>query len=209
MKLTIDKETASAAANSDAQDALSVRELVNQMTIANNNDLKVATTWVAEVKTKATEIDDKRKAFVEPLRSVIDDINSFFKPAVDTLKDVETSIKLKITDFTTSRIAERDRILENLDINAANGEKALAIEKAEELVPKKIPGLSIRKNWTGSVADADMVIRWAIETQRHDLLTVNEKALKALTKSLGRDPKIPGFTAHLSQVVAITPKKVK
>jgi len=191
------------------EDARDVRELVNLMVIANNNDLKVATTWVAEVKTKATEIDDKRKAFVEPLRSVIDDINSFFKPAVDTLKEVETNIKLKITDFTTSRIAERDRILENLDINAANGEKALAIERAEELVPKKVPGLSIRKNWTGSVADADMVIRWAIETERHDLLTVNEKALKALAKNLGRDPKIPGFEAHLSHVVAITPKKVK
>jgi hypothetical protein len=204
----IDTSKAKLASEPLSEDANKVLTLVEETPVTTHDDLRTVTTWVAEIKTKHQEVDEIRKSFTDPLRKVVEDINAFFKPALEALKDAEAGIKKKISDYTTGQLEQRDKLLATLDIDATNGEKATVIEKADKLKPPKIPGLSTRETWDGTVTDQDLVIRWAIETNRHDLLLVNEKGLKALTKSLGRDPKIPGWKAEVKRTVVVTPSKV-
>lgn len=202
-KLT-DVRKSAAPVTTDAENALG---LIEQLSIASPEDLDTAVTWTAEVKKKFTEIDEKRKSWVDPLRAVIDDINATFKPALDALKTAEKTIKNSISGYVNESSEKRDALLAEAG-SKSNGSQTALLEKADELIPPKIKGLSIREKWTGEIFDMDTLLDWIIENDRYDLLVPNVKALESVTKTAGRDPGIPGWRAYRSNVVAITPSKV-
>lgn len=202
-KLTEVRKSA-APVTSDAEKAL---ELIESLSVTTHADLETAVVWTAEVKSKFDEIDGKRKSWVDPLRAVIDDINATFKPALDSLKKAEKSIKASISDYVNENAEKRNALLAEAG-GKTNGSQLALLEKADQYLPPKIKGMSIREKWTGEIYDADALLDFIIENDRYDLLMPNIKALESLTKAAGRDPGIPGWNAYQSNVVAITPSKV-
>lgn len=199
---------AEVAAKPVNEEALTVRTAVGDLAIQSHHGMKLAVQSIAEIKEKAEEVDAKRRSFVDPLRKVIDDINGFFKPAVESLKDAEKILKDKVAAYVADQHTARDEMLAEAQ-NYSNGDRVDLIDRATKLVPPKMKGLSIRESWTGKVTDASSLVRWAVENNRLELLKVDDKALKALTKAAGRDPEIPGWTAVLTRTTAITTSKIE
>ncbi len=197
-----------AVANPEIADATQAEALVRAHQITAIEGTRTAVTWIAEIKMKREEVDAKRRSFVDPLKKVISDIDAFFKPALERLDAAEREMKAKIIEFTTASLAERDRVLGAVS-DAAPEEQTALVKRAEALTPPRVDGLSVRDNWTGEVQDAELLKAWAIENGRLELLQVNEKALIALTKAAGADPKVPGWLATNKRIVAVTAGRVK
>lgn len=176
--------------------------------IISKSGMENAVVAIAEIRTNHDEVDTKRKSFVNPLKQVIKDIDEFFKPALNALKTAENDLKKKVEVFTTSSLERRDETLKKVSKATDVAVKESLLSKAEDLVPPKVKGLSIRENWTGEIVDEKKLINWAIKNSP-DLLQINEKALKALTKAAGRDPEIPGWLAKANRSAVVTPSKVE
>jgi len=202
----LDVRTAAEPAAKEARDAA---DFCVGAKIENHPDLQAAVKWIALIKDQATALDEKRKTFSEPLREVLDRINAEFKPATEALALAELTLKNKVSTYLRSSAAQRDEVLASIDPNDGVDKKQSALVKADALVPPKIPGLSVREGWTGRVTDAGKLIQWAVEHRRFDLLSVDEKVLKAVTKAAGRDPEIPGWSPVKDLTIAITTSKVE
>ena len=191
-----------------AKDAEKVTALIAATVVEDDAAMEAAVAMAAEIKDRHREVDEKRKSWTDPLRMVIDDINTTFRPALEALKEAEAAIKAKVSGYVSTSMARRDHILAT--VHAAPPEKREAlVERADALVPKKVSGLSVRGGWTGEVLDRGAVVKWAVDNGRLELLSVDEKALKAITKSAGRDPGIPGWRAFADRSVAVTTSRVK
>jgi hypothetical protein len=199
----------SKAAEPEIADVEKVNDLISKTTISNDSQMQTATTWIAEIKEKYETVEEKRKSFVDPLRGVIEEINAFFKPALDGLKSAEMILKQKIADHVQSTFAKRDELISKVESTSGNEARSALVKQAEALVPAKIDGMSIRESWGGEITDMNKLVQWAIDNRRNELLIVDEKALVALTKAAGRDPQIPGWKAVIKRSVAVTTGKVK
>jgi GTP:adenosylcobinamide-phosphate guanylyltransferase len=196
-------------AEPELADAQKVADLINRTTIHNDEEMRVAVAWTAEVKEKFEVVDTKRKGFVNPLRGVIEEINVFFKPILDSLKTAEAALKTKVSTYVETTLAKRDEVIASVHTISDAGQRFLAVQQAEALVPAKVEGMSIRETWTGKITDMRKVVEWAIGTKRWELLAADETMLKAWTKALGQDPQIPGWEAFVQRTVAISTAKVK
>lgn len=201
-------EAAQQAAEPEVASARRAAEVIEAMTIATGAELRTATEWIAEVKTKAEEVDAKRRSFVDPLNAVISQINAFFRPALDSLRGAEAALKGKIQTHVASNLEQRDRLLAAVGQTQDAAARTALVTQATALVPEKVDGLSIRETWTGEVVDLPALVRWIIATNQLELLRVDEKALETLTKAAGQDPGIPGWKAVVKRVVAVTASKV-
>ena len=199
----------SKAAQTDIQAVKDSEVLVGSIVVSNNDELVTAAQTLAVVKTTSEEIDERRKGFVKPLQDVVKDLNSFFKPAIESLAVMETALKAKIEGFVTTGLAERDRLLEAVAGESTPTGKAELIASASGITPRDVPGVSIRESWTGEVQDPDALVAWAAANGRFDLLQPNDTVLKAVTKAKKGDPGIPGWYASLKRIVAVTPSKIR
>ena len=190
------------------KDAEKVTDLIKRTMVEDDAAMEVAVQMAAEIKDKYKEVDEKRKSWVDPLRMVVDDINRTFKPALEKLKEAEAAIKAKISGYVTNSLAKRDALLSEVQATPAE-ERGALIEKANALEPRKVSGLAVKESWTGEVEDPAALVKWAVDNGRLELLSVNEKALKAITKSGGRDPQIPGWRAFADRSVAVTTSRVQ
>lgn len=189
-------------AQAESEDASKVSALIAGKEIRDDDGLREAVAWTAEIKSKWAEVDEKRKGFTDPLRRVIDEINAFFRPALESLKEAEAGLKAKILEHVEGRLQGRKEALAEVAGMPDVAKRAIIVQHAEALLPPKISGLSIRESWTGELVDPLATIDWCI-TEHQELLLVHVKGLEALTKAAGRDPGIPGWRAFVKQTVAI------
>lgn len=197
------------AAEPEILDANKVKELIDRTLVRNDGEARVAVSWIAEIKEKWEAVDAKRKSFVDPLRKVVDDINGFFKPALEALKDAENGLKDRVRDHVELCASHRDALLARVQVTEDPADRQKLVTQAGSFVPAKVDGLSIWETWEGEVADAGLLLGWAISEGRRDLLTVDVAALKALTKAAARDPGIPGWRASVRRSMVITSAKVR
>lgn len=194
-------------ADPENADGAAIENACRAVSIESQSALKSAVGALADIKTQYKRADDKRHSFVDPLLRVVDDLNAMFSPALDALANAEKILKSKVVEFTESRLAERDALIGEVQ-HTDPTQRATLIERAEALVPAKVSGLAIEETASGKVVDSDAIMKWAIASNRLDLLLVNEKALAAIARS-GVDPQIPGFKVERKRTVAITVSKDK
>ena len=137
------------------------------------------------------------------------DVDSFFKPAIEALKEAESIVQSKVARCVEERLDDRDELLEVVQKENDREARDSILDKAEKLLPPKIAGLSFRENYVGELVAPSEVVQWAIDNNKRELLQVNEKALKNFTNAIEEDPKIPGWEVHKNRTVVITPSKVK
>lgn len=191
-------------ASSQGEEADEALDLIKGIKLATNDDLKMAVVTIAEMKDKRGAVEAVLKRFTDPLKGVIKDIESMFKPAMRALDDCEKLMKRKISVFSDDQAVRRDKYLAIAGEAASKGEEGVAqaaLASADELVLEKVPGLSVRELWDGEVVDAAVIPR--------EFLIPDVKALKAMTRARKGDPSIPGWRAFPTSSVAITCDKVE
>lgn len=194
----VDLIKASEVALDYRMDAEKVVELIEEMAVTNDTQYETAAEMCADVITQAKEIDEKRRLFVDPLNGVVKDLNNFFRPALDHLDTCEKTLKKKLSGYVVGEAKIRNDLLEKVSEEDPSTSEAL-IEQADNHVPPKIAGLSMRVTWTGEVVDAAKIPK--------EYLIPDVKALKALTKAKDGDPGIAGWKATPTTSPAITASK--
>lgn len=170
---------------------------LREMRIVTPADYKIAGEMLKELAHRQTVLDDKRKSWVEPLKAVSNDIDATFRPVIKGLKDGVEMLKEKLGEAKIAMEAKREELLK-LSV-AATGKKAEALQvEAEAFIPPEIPGVHTTIGWTGEVSDADKLPR--------EYMVPNVTMLEELTAALGRDPKIPGWTAKKTSSTTTTRK---
>ena len=202
---TIKAKSEGETALASIQDAMS---FIDAFQVEDNDSLEGAVQMLATIKTQHKEIDDKEKSFTNPLKKVVKDLTSFFKPAKDALQAAEISIKGKVSTCVANRLETRDKLLQQVE-TATAGKRDIILAKADQLVPPKIDGLSIREVFTGTLESNSRAVQWCIANNRPELLEVNTQALEALTKAQGGEIDIDGWKVFKKSTVVITPSKVK
>jgi hypothetical protein len=182
--------------------------IINAMQIKSQADLETAVQFTASIKESYADIDGKRESWVKPLKGVIDSINETFKPALMALEVAEEKLKTKINVAVLEADTKRTEILKQVEAADETARPVLLV-KADEYVRDKVSGLSFRKAWKGKIVDKKKIIDWCIKTGQFQFLSINEGALKAVTKELGGGTDIPGWEVWEDRTVAISVDKVK
>lgn len=175
----------------EKNEATELEAYLGSIEISHSEDLAFAADALKSIAEKHDTIDAKRKTWVDPLNRVVKDINATFKPVLDSLKKLETGLKVKIGQYHATAERERVRLLEeagraassSTDFNTAES----LIARAELLDVPKVDGLGVRMIWTGEVVDAKAIPR--------EYLTPDIKKLLAVTEAGGADPQISGWRA--------------
>jgi len=192
----------------DLSDIDEAANIIDSMEVVTPADLNMAVQMTATIKESYAEIDGKRDGWVRPLKSVIDDINETFNPALNALDSAERKLKEKIETCTRANDSARMEYLSRVESAPEEARGALLI-LAEQHAVDKIPGLSIRKSYKGQIVDKSKIVAWAIKTGQYRVLDINEKELNIMTKEYGKAVDVPGWEIVEKNTVAITVAKVK
>jgi hypothetical protein len=174
-------------ARADAEGAL---EIVRALQIVTAPEYEFAGNALREVAERHDALDDKRKSWVEPLKSVAKDIDATFKPLLSALKEAEETLKEKIGAYRVAMELARAEVLRDASAAIQAGDATTAerlISGADALVVGEVAGVSVKAVWSGEVLDASAIPR--------EFLVPDLAKLEALTKAAGEDPKIPGWRA--------------
>lgn len=161
--------------------------------VADREDATTLAQVAADCKARREDIDAQRKRITTPLREALAEVNGLFKPAIETLQKTETAIKALIVDWRQHSIDEGDRLLASAGVlgNPDDITTAVALREA----PDKIPGVQIRRTWSGSVIDADAIPR--------SFMTPDIGALEAFTRKRGDKADVPGWHAFEKVSIAL------
>jgi hypothetical protein len=185
----------------DLNIAKDAHNMISDFSVISNEDLSTAVALTAEVKRKYKHIDQKRRAIIDALHTTMDQVNAVFGPTLETISNTEIALKDKIVQCVENRYTQRDKLL-------LNPKKTRDIlDKAEELLPPKIEGLTIREAKKGTVVDKEAFIQWAIKNSRPDCLKPDDSPMKKFIRISGQDPEIPGYEMRIVRTVAITVAK--
>lgn len=112
---------------------------------------------IRDAKRHIAEIEEQRKAFVNPLNQVVRGLNAFFKEPREIFEKLEESLKGKLEAYVASKNAANEAALQAA---AAAPTAQVAQETLAVLAPVAPPsGVSIRYIWKFEVTDPDLVPR--------------------------------------------------
>lgn len=216
--ITVQMEQAGLAASVEHESAKKSLELLKGSEIQTDAHLHGAVSYIAEHKNKFAAAVEKRDSFTGPLKKAIAEIqitvtklNDVFEPAMTSLKECEATAKKKIVAFAEAQAVERRKMIQSAGDASAAGETAVAqehIKRAEAYEVPKVAGMSLRRAVEFQVLDAGDAVAWCVQNGRLDLLTLDEKACKALAKA-GKLPEMDGVRWGETYSVAVTADKVK
>lgn len=184
--------------------------IVERLIIENPEGVAYALAQVQEVKARWAELEAQRKSATQPLNATIKTINGWFKPALDSLADLERIWKQKIAAAQAKIERERQKQLALAEAARAKAEEAkrpatqakheavaLAAEGAARAARVDLPGLTSRTEWKWEVIDAAAL--------PEDLRTIEprRKEITALVTAQKGDCKIPGIRVWSESNLAI------
>ena len=196
-------------ANADAEDAQKAQKLIELRNIETQQGLQNSVVWLAEVKNRHKEVDEKKKSFTKPLKQVIKEIDKFFNPALKSLKEAERLMKEKIDTYLREEEQKRNAALASVQKTKNPEKRDALLKKAESSTVEKVSGMAVRESWTGEVTNEADLLAWIFKNKRFKFISINKKVLLEVTKAAGKDPKIPGWTVTPTKSIAITPSRVK
>lgn len=168
--------------------------LIENFEIRSSSDFEFAANALREVAIKHDAIDNKRKDWVGPLSKVVKDINSTFKPVLDSLKSSEKELKGVLGAY---KIRAEDREKEIWDLCEADPNIVRSLlEEAKGLTLPEVKGLSIKRVFEGHVTDTDAIPK---EFLVPDLKKLQEASMEG-------DPDIPGWTVSATTQVRTSRK---
>lgn len=159
---------------------------------------EAALDWAADLlrnaKTRAKELDERRKEITGPILLAKAGIDGLFKPLISRYEQAEGILKGKIADWTNRVEAQRRAVM------VASAEEFAAGGTPTALIPEpaRAEGISVRKVWDFEITDGTLVPR--------DYCSPDAKKIRAQVPSEGQPPEIPGVRFFQRDQVAARTK---
>ncbi len=163
--------------------------------------LNTANTMLSQLKSMTTKWEDHRKSITRPMDEAKKRILALFKPADEQLEAMTRELKTKVIEYhreaEAKQAAERRKLVEQAEQQAAAGDTEAAAASALAAVDVSTPALRTAVNdvgstqlksvWTFEVTDVSLVPR--------EYLVVDEKRIRAAVSSGVRDHLADGVEA--------------
>lgn len=166
----------------------------DHMLIETDGQYTMAVECLREVKDKMNTLEEQRKQATKPLMEAKRAVDTWFKPAGESLRKAERSIKRAIAKFHDVRKAESKKVLEEVSqaVKAGNQEIATARLKA---LPANTDKVSTRESWKFEVSNVSLLPR--------EYLTPDLKKIGAVVRTLKGDSDIPGVNIRVEKQVVV------
>lgn len=178
-----------------AQDAADESEgmlsMLHSFEVTTKDSFEECAAILKDVTGRIKFLDEERKVSVEPLNQEVKRINGWFKPALDRLKEIQTTIKSAMGRYEVRQREEQQRLMaaaaaEAQRVLATNPEgmasaQALVTQAAAAQAPQ-VAGVSGREVWSWEVVDEAALDR--------RFLMPDSKAIEAWVKEHG-DKDVP------------------
>jgi len=187
MELTSKEQMARAA----AEESAGMLAMLGTFEVTTKASFEECAAILKDVTHRVKWLDEERKVSVDPLNQEVKRINGWFKPALDRLKEIQTTIKTAMGRYEMRQREEQHRLMTAAATEAQrvlathpdgmSGARALVQQAAEAQAPQ-VAGVSGREVWTWAVVDEAQLDR--------RFLMPNPKAIEAWVKEHG-DKDVP------------------
>ena len=178
-------ENQTAAATTDA---VQWAEAASLIVVETETDYTTAAQCLAEVKTKARDLEAQRQAATKPLLEAKRTVDGWFKPALDSLAKAEGAFKMAIARYQDlARAAMRAAMAEAQKAETAT-EMVAALAVVDEVKAPVVKGLSSRTVYKFDLLDAEKLPR--------EYLVPDLKKIGAVVRTLGEGANIPGVRIY-------------
>ena len=141
------------------------------------------------VKHKFKVLDEERTISVKPLNDEVKEINAWFKPALERLKDCEAELKRIMGAYSLAKQQEQQRILaeaakaaEAALVTSSDPQQSVMalVQQATEAQAPRVAGVSVSRVWKWELVDPAQVPAefWSIDPAKLDA------AVKAGTREI-------------------------
>ena len=176
---TATKEVVKARAFEAAKENIEFLEVVKEYVIQNDDEYADAAELLKVVKHKFKVLDDERTISVKPLNDEVKEINAWFKPALDRLKECETALKKIMGSYSLAKQQEQQRLLAEASkaaeaalVTASNPQQNVMqlVQQATAAQAPKVAGVSVSKVWKWELVDPAQVPAeyWSIDPAKLD-----------------------------------------
>lgn len=180
-------------------EAIDTRDLFRGFEIASQADLEVAGKALIEVKARWGQLEEKKRAVVDPINKSLKELRSWFKPPQDYYAECEQILKGKIAAYHQDRGRDNQAAMNEAGEAHRAGDAAGVSEALAKIdLPEKTEGVSLRETWDFEVINADLVPR---EYLAVDLAAVR-RAMQAEVAA-GHEPVVPGVRFFKKTGVAV------
>lgn len=169
---------------------------VRKFPVDTQDDLDFAKHAVLDTKAQLKRLENRRKSATGPMNAAIKEINSWFKPATEALKAIETTWKGKILQAQKD-FAAKTRLLEVQAREAAEAGDLEGVREAMVKASDAIPdmsGIVTRKVWKFEIEHPNLL------PPRY--LVPDEAAIRAEVQRLKGECDIPGLRVWCEDSVA-------
>lgn len=183
--------------------------------------LEIAADDLRSIKTKISELEDRRKAITAPMDASKKSVMELFSKPTEVLKQAETAIKTAILTYQTEqqriaaaaqRAADAAAEAERLRMQAAAAiaedagdvDTAVAIQSASQMMvanvpiaaPRKVAGISTTVRWSAEVTDKAAYIAHVLTNlDLIDTINIDLTALNRMAVALKGNLNYPGIKA--------------
>lgn len=188
---TIDLGQKERLAQDAANESESMLALLHSFEVTTKESFEECAAILKDVTGRIKFLDEERKVSVEPLNQEVKRINGWFKPALDRLKEIQTTIKGAMGRYEVRQREEQQRLMAAAAAEAQRvlatspegmaGAQALVTQAAAAQAPT-VTGVSGREVWEWEVVDETALDR--------RFLMPNPKAIDAWVKERG-DKDVP------------------
>ncbi len=163
---------------------------VSNLVIESNEDFELAGQLMKLLKQKATQAREREESLTNPLKSVLADIRTLFKPFRDNIDILEFDTKRKMLAFSTQQSAQAKKLEADFASGKIKKVSTLLSKQNELEVSSAFSG--VRKTWTAVCVDADKTPR--------AYMVPDEVAIKAALKA---GKKVAGWEWKQIESIAI------
>lgn len=188
---TIDLAQKERMAQEAANETESMLALLHSFEVTTKESFEECAGILKDVTGRIKFLDEERKISVEPLNQEVKRINGWFKPALDRLKEIQTTIKGAMGRYEVRQREEQQRLMAAAAAEAQRvlatspegmaGAQALVTQAAAAQAPT-VTGVSGREVWEWEVVDETALDR--------RFLMPDPKAIDAWVKEHG-DKDVP------------------
>ena len=168
-------------------------DLIRGMVIVSNDDMDLANGLLRGAKDKIRALEAKRTNVTGPLNKALRELNSWFKPVIESYHQAEVILKSKISDALRATQAAQDEALAR--VAAAGGAEdadVLAVAHGGSLIEQP-DNISVRTVWKFEIVDANLVPR--------EFCCPDTQKIGALVADTCGAAVIPGVRAYSEDVV--------
>lgn len=178
-KATSTKDMVKARAFEAAKENVEFLEVMKGYVIQSDDEYADAAELLKVVKHKFKVLDEERTISVKPLNDEVKEINAWFKPALDRLKECEVELKKIMGAYSLAKQQEQQRLLAEASkaaeaalVTASDPQANVMalVQQATDAQAPRVAGVSVSRVWKWELVDPSQVPSdyWSIDPAKLD-----------------------------------------